>query len=90
MHCYKIIIKLQKLKFVIVGVTDRGAHTNIHVGLRPSPRKNPSLAMGRIPHWPYLAEDKGNGLSLRVALRITPWNRKSTKTEKNNGKNRNI
>ena len=37
-----------------------------------------------------MAEDKGNGLSLRVALRVIPWNRKSTKTEKDNGKNGNI
>ena len=46
--------------------------------------------MGRTPPRLGVAEDKGNGLSLRVALRVIPWNRKSTKTEKDNGKNRNI
>ena len=52
------------------------------LGQGPSPRKNPSSAMGRIPPRPVMTEDKGNGLSLRVALQVTPWNRKSTKTEK--------
>ena len=42
------------------------------LGQGPSPRKNPFSAMGRIPHRPGMAEDKGNGLSLREALRV-PW-----------------
>ena len=63
-----------------MGVTDWRAHTNIHVGPRAQFKEEPL----------YLAEDKGNGLSLRVALRFIPRNRKSTKTEKENGKNGNI
>ena len=46
--------------------------------------------MGRTPPWPGMAEDKGNDLSVRVALQVIPWNRKSTKTEKDNEKNGNI
>ena len=60
------------------------------LGQGPSPRKNPSLAMGRIPPRPGMAKDKGNGLSLREALQVTPWNMKSTKTEKDNGENGNV
>ena len=37
-----------------------------------------------------VAEDKGSGLLLRVTLQIIPWNRVSTKIEKNNGRNGNI
>ena len=59
------------------------------LGQGPSPRKNPSSALGRIPHRPSMAKDKGHGLSLREALLVTPWNRKSTKIEKDNGENRN-
>ena len=79
-----------------VGVTDQGAHTNIYVGpiytlgQGPRPRKNPSSAMGKTPPRLGVAEDKGNGLPLRVTLRVIPWNRISTKTEKDNGRNGNI
>ena len=66
-----------------MGVTNQGAYTNIHVGPKVQSKEEPLLGHGKV-------EDKGNGLSLRVALRVTPWNMKSTKTEKDNGKNRNI
>ena len=46
--------------------------------------------MERIPPRPGMAEDKGNSLSLIEALRVTPWNKKSTKIEKDNGENRNV
>ena len=45
---------------------------------------------GRTSPRPYLAEDKGDGLPLRVALRVIPWNKISTKTEKDNRRNENI
>ena len=60
------------------------------LGQGPIPRKNPSSAMGRIPPRPGMAEDQGNGLSLREALQVIPWNKKSTKTEKDNGENGNV
>ena len=44
------------------------------LGQRPNPRKNPSSAMGRTLPRPYLVEDKGNGLPLRVILQVIPWN----------------
>ena len=50
-----------------------------------SPRKNPSLAMGRILLGMDVAEDKGDNLPLVVTLQIVPRNRKSTKAEKDNG-----
>ena len=53
------------------------------LGQGPSPRKNPSSAMD-------VAEDKGSSLLLGVTLRVIPWNRVSTKTEKDNEKNGNI
>ena len=73
----------KNLEGLLWGVKDREAQG-------PSPRKNPSSAMGRIPPRLSMAEDKGNGLSLREADRVTPWNRKSTKTEKDNGENGNV
>ena len=45
---------------------------------------------GRTPPRPGMAEDKGNSLSLREAFRVTPWNRKSTKTKKDNRENKNV
>jgi len=53
-------------------------------------RKNPFSTMGRIPPRPGMTENKGNGLSLVEALRVTPWNRKSIKTKKDNEENRNV
>ena len=49
----------------------------------PRPWEELSLAID-------VAEDKGSSLLLGVTLRIIPWNRVSTKTEKDNGKNVNI
>jgi len=49
----------------------------------PRPWEEPSSAMN-------VAEDKGSSLLLVVTLRVIPWNRISTKTEKDNGKNGNI
>ena len=37
-----------------------------------------------------VAEDKGSSLLLRVTLWVIPWNKISTKTEKDNGRNENI
>ena len=71
----------EKSRGAIVGVTDQGAHTNIYVGPRAQPKEEPLLD---------LADDKGNGLPLRVTLQVIPWNRISTKTEKDNRRNRNI
>ena len=51
------------------------------LGQGPSPRKNTSSAMD-------VAENKGSNLLLVVTLQIVPRNRKSTKTEKDNGENR--
>ena len=81
-----------------MGVTDRGAHTNIYVGPRAQSKeesllghgKNPSSVMRRTPPWLGVAKDKGNGLLLKVILRVIPWNRISTKIEKDNKKNGNI
>ena len=60
------------------------------LGQGSSPRKNPSSAMGKTPSQLGVAEDKRNGLLLRLTFRVIPWNRISTKTEKDNGKNGNI
>ena len=73
-----------------VRVTDRGTPTIYTLGQGFSSRKNPSSAMGRTPSRSRVAEDKRNGLLLRVTLRVIPWNRISTKTEKDNGRNGNI
>ena len=58
----------------------------------PSPRKNPSSAMGRTLLGMDVAEDKGGGgnLPLVMTLQIIPRNRKSTKAEKDNGENGNV
>ena len=69
-----------------MGVTNRRAHTNIYIGPRAQSKEESLLDHGKN----HLAEDKGNSLSLRVALWVTPWNMKNTKTEKDNRKNRNI
>ena len=60
------------------------------LGQGPSPRKNPSSAMGRTLLSMDVAEDKGGNLPLVVTLQIIPRNRKSTKAEKNNGENGNV
>ena len=60
------------------------------LGQGPNPRKDPSLAMGRAHPRPDMTEDKGNGLSLREVLRVTLWNMKSIKTEKDNGEKGNV
>ena len=60
------------------------------LGQGPSPRKNPSSAMGRTLLSMDVAEDKGGNLPLVVTLQIIPRNRKSTKVEKDNGENGNV
>ena len=45
---------------------------------------------GRTPPQSGVAEDKRNSLLLRLTFHVIPWNRISTKTEKDNGKNGNI
>ena len=59
-------------------------------GQGPSPRKNPSSAMGRTLLDMDVAEDKGGNLLLVVTLQIIPRNRKSIKAEKDNGENGNV
>ena len=51
----------------------------------PSPRKNPSSAMGRILLGMDIAEDKRGNMPLVVTLHIVPQGRKNTKVEKDNG-----
>ena len=60
------------------------------LGQEPSPRKNPSSAMGRTLLGMDVVEDKGGNLLLVVTLQIIPRNRKSTKAEKDNGENGNV
>ena len=74
----------------IVGVTDQRDHTNIHVRPTAQSKEEPLLGHRKNPLRPSMAEDKRNGLPLRVTLQIIPWNRISTKTKKNNGRNGNI
>ena len=57
------------------------------LGQGSSPRKNPSLAMGRILLSMDIAEDKRVNLPLVVTLQIVPQSRESTKAEKDNGEN---
>ena len=59
------------------------------MGQGPSPRKNPSLAMGRTLLSMDVAEDKRGNLPLVVTLQVIPRNRKSTKVENDNGENGN-
>ena len=59
-------------------------------GQGPSPRKNPSSAIGRTLLDMDVAEDKGGNLLLVVTLQIIPRNRKSIKAEKDNGENGNV
>ena len=59
-------------------------------GQGPSPKKNPSSAMGRTLLGMDVAEDKGSNLLLVVTLQIIPRNRKSTKAEKDNEENGNV
>ena len=68
------------------------------LGRGPSPRKNPSSAMGRknpsSAMWRILlgmdvAEDKGDNPPLVVTLQIVPRNKKSTKAERDSGENGN-
>ena len=54
------------------------------LGQGPSPKKNPSSAMGRILLGMDVAEDKGGNLLLVMTLHIVPQSRKSTKAEKDN------
>ena len=60
------------------------------LGQGPSPRKNPSSAMGRTLLGMDVAEDKGGNLPLVVTLQIIPRNRRSTKAEKDNRENGNF
>ena len=62
------------------------------LGQGPSPRKNPSSAMGRTLLGMDVAEDKGGGgnLPLVMTLQIISRNRKSTQAEKNNRENGNV
>ena len=71
------------------GVKDQEVHVNFYIG-PPSPRKNPSSAMGRTLLGMDVAEDKGGNLLLVVTLQIIPWNRKSIKAEKDNRENGNV
>ena len=73
----------KNLKELLWGVKDWEAHVNIYIGPRAQSKEEPSSAMD-------VAEDKGSSLLLVVTLRVIPWNRISTKTEKDNGKNGNI
>ena len=57
------------------------------LGQGPSPKKNPSSAMGRILLGMDVAEDKGGNLSLVVTPQTVPRNRKSAKAGKDNGGN---
>ena len=52
------------------------------LGQGPSPKKNPSSAMGRILLGMDVAEDKGGNLLLAMTLQIIPRNRTSTKSRK--------
>ena len=45
---------------------------------------------GRTPPQPGKAEDKGNGLPLRMTLRTIPWKRISIKKEQDKGRHKNI
>ena len=60
------------------------------LGQGPSPRKNPSSAMGKILLGMDIAEDEKGNLPSVVALHIVPQSKKSTKAEKDNGENRNV
>ena len=60
------------------------------LGQWSSPRGNPSSAVRGTPPRPDIVEDKGNGPPLRVTLWVIPWNKISTKTENDNGKNGDI
>ena len=69
------------------------------LGQGPSPRKTPSLAMGRKNSssaiWRILlgmdvVKDKRDNLPLLVTLQIVPRNRKSTKAKKDSGENGNV
>ena len=55
------------------------------LGLGPSPRKNPSSAMGKILLGMDIAEDEKGNLPSVVTLHIVPQSRKSTTLEKENG-----
>ena len=65
------------------GVKDREAHVNIYIRpkgpvpgrIPPRPWEEPSSAMD-------VAKDKGSNPILVTTPRVTPWNRKNTKTEK--------
>ena len=60
------------------------------LGQGPSPRKNPSSAMGGTLLGMDVAEDKGGNLLLVMTLQIIPRNKTSTKVEKNNRENGNV
>ena len=60
------------------------------LGQEPSPRKNPSSAMGRILFGMDVVEDKGGNLLLVMTLQIIPRNKTSTKVEKDNRENGNV
>ena len=53
-------------------------------------RKSPSSAMERILLGMDIAEDEKGNLPLVVTLHIVPQSRKSTKAEKDNGKNESV
>ena len=57
------------------------------LGQGPSPRKNPSSAMGKILLGMDIAESKRGKRPLVVTLHIVSQGRKNTKAEKDNGEN---
>ena len=81
----------KNLEELLWGVKDQEAHDNIYIGPRAQSKGEPLLGHGKNPSSAMdVAEDKGSILLLRVTFRVIPWNKVSTKTEKDNGKNGNI
>ena len=72
------------------GVKDQEVHVNVYIGPRAQSKEKPSSAIGRTLLGKDVAEDKWGNPLLVVAFQIIPRNRKSTKTEKDNGKNGNV
>jgi len=56
------------------------------LGQGPSPKKNPSSAMGRTLLGMDVGEDQGGSLPLVMTLQIIPRNSKKTRVEKDSGK----
>ena len=73
------------------GVKVQEVHVNFHIGPRAQSKEKPLLGHGKNPPRHGCSQgQRGGNLPLVMTIQIIPQYRKSTKAEKDNGKNGNV